>query len=156
MKLKNVIIIVLVAVTGFSCISTRFNPKIGYLTQSERRTVSLSPDIVRLELDIDDFENLGSVEVSLQTREYLGGAIFKLDSVNGQPFNSRDVKIVNLLGTADIKLKKGAQVAAYKVVDEFPDADYYVVSHDYQKEQRLFGGKKVWRYIDIQAWKYKN
>ncbi|WP_162555983.1 hypothetical protein [Reichenbachiella versicolor] len=148
MNLKSLIAFVVMAVMASSCATS------GFYTKSERRTVKMSPDIVRLDLDIDNFENLGSTEVSVISRSYFG--IKRIDSVNNQFFNRRDVKIVELTGFSDLKLKQGVQKAAYKVVDEYPDADYYVVSRDYRKEQRLFLGKKVWRYVDIQAWKYKD
>ena len=113
MKLKNLFLIVIIAAAGVSC--GTFDPNMGFYTKSERRTVSLSPDIVRLELDIDDFENLGSTEISIIRREYLGGLFSRIDSINDQPYNPRDIKEVKLIGLSDLKLKQGAEKAAYKV-----------------------------------------
>lgn len=126
----------------------------NYYTLSERRSVSLTPDIVRLNINLSDFEYLGKTEISVRSREYLG-FINRIDSINNRPFNYRDQRLVQLTGPRDIRLGSDMQKAAYKVLDEFPDATYYVVSSDYTKVHRLFLGKWSMHTMEIQAYKYK-
>ncbi|UXP33006.1 hypothetical protein N6H18_03425 [Reichenbachiella agarivorans] len=139
-------VIIVLAVMMTSCFSQ-------YRIVTERQTTNFAPNIVRLNLDMDDFEYLGKTELSVIGSSYFG--IYRIDSVNNELYNFRDVKVVDLTGFANIKLKSEMKKAAYKVVDEYPDADYFVVGSDYKKVRRLFGGKRTWRYMDVHAYKFK-
>ena len=144
--MKYVLMLLTVGVLFASCSN--------YYTWSERRTVSLTPNDVRLNINLSDFEYLGKTEISARSRQYLG-FINVIDSINNQPYNYRDLRIVRLTGPRDIRLSADLQKAAYKVLDDFPDATYYVVSSDYQKVHRLFLGKWWLHTMEIQAYKYK-
>ena len=126
----------------------------NFYTYSSKRSVSLTPDIVRLDVGIDDFEYLGQTEISVTSREYLG-FIRVIDSINNRAYNYRDVRVTELYGPRDVKLPNDMKRAAYKVVDEFPEASYYVIINDYQQINRGFLGKKQVRRMEIQAFKYK-
>lgn len=141
------IILILVVATALSSCS-------NYYTYSQRRSTSLTPDNVRLNINLSDFEYMGKTEISVRYRRYLG-FINRIDSVNNRPYNYRDVRIVELTGPRDIRLTEDMQKAAYKVLDEFPDATYYIVSSNYQKVHRLFLGKWAMHTMEIQAYKYK-
>lgn len=126
----------------------------NYYTFTERRSTSLTPDNVRLNINLSDFEYMGKTEISVRSRQYLG-FINRIDSVNNRPFNYRDVRTVELTGPRDIKLTSDMQKAAYKVLDEYPDATYYIVSSNYMKVHRLFLGKWTMHTMEVQAYKYK-
>lgn len=126
----------------------------NYYTLTERRSTSLTPDIVRLNINLSDFEYMGKTEISVRSRQYFG-LINVIDSVNNRPFNYRDVRIVELTGPRDIRLTADMKKAAYKVLDEFPDATYYIVSSNYVKVHRLFLGKWSMHTMEVQAYKYK-
>lgn len=126
----------------------------NYYTWSERRTVSLTPNDVRLNINLSDFEYLGKTEISVRSREYLG-FIHRIDSINNRPYNYRDLRLVQLSGPRDIRLSSDMQKAAYKVLDDFPDATYYIISNNYLKVHRLFLGKWALHTMEIQAYKYK-
>lgn len=126
----------------------------NYYTHTERRSVSLTPDHVRLNINLSDFEYLGKTEISVRSRQYFG-LIHVIDSVNNRPYNYRDIRIVELKGPRDMQLSSDMKKAAYKVLDEFPDATYYVVSSDYVKVHRLFLGKWSMHTMEVQAFKYK-
>lgn len=140
-------LLVLVAVVSLSSCS-------NYYTLSERRTTSLTPDFVQLNINLSDFDYLGKTEISVRSRQYIG-FIHIIDSVNNQPYNYRDLRIVQLSGPRDIRLGPEMQRAAYRVLDDFPDATYYVVSNNYEKVHKLFLGRWTLRTMDIQAYKYK-
>jgi hypothetical protein len=144
--MKYVLLFVVAAVTLSSCSN--------YYTLTERRSTSLTPDNVRLNVNLSDFEYMGKTEISVKSRRYLG-FINRIDSVNNRPFNYRDVRVVELTGPRDIRLTEDMQKAAYKVLDEFPDATYYIVSSNYVKIHRLFLGKYEMRTMEVQAYKYK-
>lgn len=126
----------------------------NYYTLSERRSVSLTPNDVRLNINLNDFEYLGKTEISARTRQYLG-FIHIIDSINNRPYNYRDQRLVQLSGPNDIRLSADMQKAAYKVLDDFPDATYYMISSNYVKVHRLFMGKWALKTMEIQAYKYK-
>ncbi|HYG02127.1 MAG TPA: hypothetical protein VD927_06745 [Chryseosolibacter sp.] len=126
----------------------------NYYTATERRTVSLTPDEVRLNINLSDFEYMGKTEISVRSRKYLG-LFERIDSINNRPYNYRDIRLVQLSGPRDLRLPANMQLAAYKVLDEFPDATYYIVSSSYAKVHRLFLGKWSLHTMEIQAYKYK-
>jgi hypothetical protein len=126
----------------------------NYYTLTSRRSTSLTPDNVRLNINLSDFEYMGKTEISVKSRQYLG-FINRIDSVNNRQYNYRDIRIVELTGPRDIRLTEDMQKAAYKVLDEFPDATYYIVSSDYEKVHRLFLGKYKLHTMEVQAYKYK-
>ncbi|PIB36627.1 hypothetical protein BFP72_15075 [Reichenbachiella sp. 5M10] len=106
-------------------------------------------------MKLDDFEYMGKSEISVVSRKYLG-VFKKIDSVNNEAYNFRDVKVVNLSGLSNIKLKTEMRKAAYKVLDDYPDASFYVVGSDYTKVHKLFLGSRHLRSMEIHAYKYKN
>lgn len=144
--MKGLLIVVISVLTLSSCSN--------YFTFSEKRTTSLTPDFVRLDISMSDFEYLGKTEISVTSREYLG-FIQVIDSINNRAYNYRDVRVTELVGPRDIKLSGEMRRAAYKVIDEFPEATYYIVASDYQQIHRLFLGKQTVRRMEIQAYKYK-
>jgi hypothetical protein len=126
----------------------------NYYTFSAKRTASFTPNLVQLNVDIDDFEYLGQTEISVISRNYLG-FIQVIDTVNNRLYNYRDIRVTDLNGPRDLRLSGEMKKAAHKVVDEFPEATYYIVSSDYLQINRLFLGKKVNRRMEIQAYKFK-
>lgn len=145
--MKRLILVLITIVTLSSCSR--------YFTFSERRTTSLTPDFVRLDVQLSDFDYLGKTEISISKREYLFGLIKRIDSVNNRVYNYRDVRRLKFTGPDDIKLQPEMQKAAYKVVDEFPDATYYILTSDYENTHKLFLGSRTLRTVEIQAFKYK-
>lgn len=145
-KLIWIITILIVPVIFTSCSN--------FYTYSQKRSISLTPDFVRLNVDINDFEYLGQTEISVSSRQYIG-FIKVIDSINNRPYNYRDIRVTELSGPADINLRNEMKKAAYKVVDEFPEATYYVISNDYKQINRMFLGKKEVHRMEIQAFKYK-
>ncbi len=126
----------------------------NYKTLSVKKTTSLSPDIVRLDVSLDDLEYLGKTEISIASRRYLG--IFaKLDSINSESYHYQNKKMVTLNGFSDIKLSGHMNKAAYKVVEEFPEATFYVPGNYTRKYHQMFLGKWIWKKMEIHAYKYK-
>lgn len=115
---------------------------------------SFVPNEVRLNLDLNDFELLGATSVSVSWRSYFG--IFHLlDEVNGQIYDRRNVKKVNWYGHKDFPVHGRVNRATYKVVEEYPNADYYVPMYANRQVMRMFLGKRVKQELVIKAYKLK-
>jgi hypothetical protein len=126
----------------------------GLYHYNKVNTISLTPDHVRLNMDMENIELLGSTTISLSSRTYLG--IFKtIDSVNNVKYNFREVKKVDLGRRKSISLSKDLRKAAYKVIEEYPDADFYVPVYSQKQVRRLFLGKQQTKTAVIKAFKLK-
>lgn len=118
------------------------------------QSTSFVPDYVRVEANINDYAQLGETTVTLEYREYIG-FINKIDKVNGEDYNFRDIKIIELEGNTNIKLNGNIKLALYKVVEEYPNADYYVPVMKQTDVERMFLGKYVKESVTLKAYKLK-
>lgn len=124
----------------------------NFKTVSVKSTTSLTPDIVRLDVTLDDFDYLGKSEISVASRRYFG-IISRVDSINNSEYNRHNKKIVKLRGLTDIKLRGPIKKAAFKVLEEYPEANFYIAGNYSKKYQQMFFGKWIWRKMDIYAYK---
>ena len=86
------------------------------------RQSTYSPRAVEHNLCMADFEYLGETEISVEYRKYLG--IFRtIDVINGQSYDGKTVKRMNLPGCPSQVLSR----ASYKVLDEYPEAAFFNV-----------------------------
>jgi hypothetical protein len=143
-KLKNSIIflsLLLSAVLLNSC---------GTVT-GIRTMNAFSPKKVELQLHMSDLVYLGETEVSVVYRTYLG-VFSSIDQINGEEYNSSNVKTAkfNSAILRDSKLDK----AAYKVIEQYPDADFYQVVYKKKVIDRLFLGSEVVYTARIQAYSF--
>ena len=118
------------------------------------QSASFVPDYVRVDANINDYEQLGETTVTIESREYLG-FISKIDRINGIDYNFRDVKIVELEGNTNIKLNGNIKKALYKVIDEYPNADYYVPVVKKTEVEKMFLGKYKKESVVIKAYSLK-
>jgi len=114
---------------------------------------SMTPE-VRLNIGINDIEYLGETTISVSTRTYFG-TIKHIDKVNGKTFDPRNTTSVSMIGNLDIKLKDDLKLAAGKVVNEFPEADYFVPAFYKDEVVKLFMGRLSTQTMVIKAYKYK-
>lgn len=146
MKYNNLILSFFMVVILSSC---------GVQYEATRvKSTSMTPDVVRLDLDLSNFELLGETEISVGYRTYLG-FISSLDSVNHQAYNRRMVQKVTLKGHKDFCLPRYLDRAAYKVIEEYPGADYYVPMYTHKNILRMFLGRQTERAMVIKAYKFK-
>ena len=78
-----------------------------------------------------------------------------MDRINGIDYNFRDVKIVELEGNTNIKLNGNIKKALYKVIDEYPNADYYVPVVKKTEIEKMFLGKYKKESVVIKAYSLK-
>jgi hypothetical protein len=148
--MKNLFkIFICVAITGiFSACS------IGQHTYNATRTTDLSPDIVRLDLTLSDFEFLGEVNINVEYRTYLKG-ITVYESINGEVYNRRLSRHVSFAGKSPVVLSFPLRKATYKVIETYPDADYYVPVFTDRISDNLFLGSRIKEEAVFKVYKLK-
>lgn len=144
MKNIKLLTIVVIATLLASCATTRHNKTYS----------NFKPTEVRWNIDMRDMECLGEVEISITEDIYLG-FIKSTRYVNGKKYQRWDKTTTNLAGATWGLTAKGMNKATYKVLEEFPDADFYKVVRQSVKTQRLFGMKEVSRTATIKAYRVK-
>jgi len=125
---------------------------VGNYSKSYRNSATMAP-LVRLELSLDDLGYLGEETVSIKYRNYI---FFKtIDSINNHPYMRRVENNGYLNGLNDIRLSKKLNMATYKVLEDYPQADYFVISNRTINTQKMFMGKIVKEYATIKAYKFR-
>ncbi|HIZ86650.1 MAG TPA: hypothetical protein IAC03_00590 [Candidatus Coprenecus pullistercoris] len=128
------------AIIGFSaCSVTKYRP--------------YSVDGTRLNFSMDDLEYLGETEISVDYRRYIG-FIHVVDSINGK-VNDRVVTRRVDFGNVPDGLYPYLNRAAYKLMEEFPDADYYMLVAQNKSVVRLFLGSDIEVTARIKAYKFR-
>lgn len=114
------------------------------------RQSTYSPRAVEHNLCMADFEYLGETEISVEYRTYLG--VFRsIDVINGEKYDGKKTVYTKLPGCTSLVLNR----AAYKVWEEYPDADYLVVSRSQRGTERLLLGGEVKTSAKVKAYKLK-
>ncbi len=126
----------------------------GLYDYSKVNSASFVPEEVRLNMDMNDFELLGASSVSISFRNYFG--IFTtIDELNGEVYDRRNIKKVDWYGHKKFPVNGRINKATYKVVEEYPNADYYVPMYSDRQVVRMFLGKRVKQQLVIKAYKLK-
>ncbi len=120
---------------------------------SVTKTQPYSFDQVRLEMNMNDLVYLGEDEVSVEYSTYLFGLIKKTEKVNGETYNSVFQKKLDIPGCP---LNDGdLQLATYKLVEQYPDADYFQVVFKSHSKDKLFLGDLNKKTAKVKAYKLK-
>ena len=85
------------------------------------------------------------------------GFISVIDYLNGEPYDGVERKSVRfgMQKKVDLKLYGRLQRASYKLVDDFPDAEYYVVTRQTKSKTNLFLGGDVTVTAKVKAYRLK-
>ena len=109
---------------------------------------------VRLEMGMNDLEYLGEAEVSVEYSTYLG--IFSsIEKVNGEKYDPAHKKRLKLPGDNLFHSSK-LSLAAYKLVELYPNAVYFQVVYESQDVDKLFLGSTKKVYAKVRAYNIKN
>ena len=126
----------------------------GLRTFQKVQGVRTTPDIVRMEMNFDNMQPLGETTISIETRTYLG-IFVKLDKVNGVEYDRRNKPTARVNGDGlNLRLAGNLRKALVKVVDEYPTADYYVVTSTKVETNQMFLGKAQTKTMVVKAYKY--
>tara|TARA_R110000868_G_scaffold40374_3_gene139369 strand:+ start:219 stop:671 length:453 start_codon:yes stop_codon:yes gene_type:complete len=146
-KIKYIFSIAALAFLLSSCSSSR--------SVTTMRTASTTPDIVRLEMTLDDYEFLGETEIEVEYLTYFG--LFNyVNTINGNAVTARNKSFVYLRGRTPINL--GSPLlnrALIKAYTAYPDADFLMPSMTAKEIEQLFLGKKVKMRATIKSYKIK-
>lgn len=118
------------------------------------RTMDLAPGLVKLDLTMADFEYIGSVKVDVSYRTYLSG-IMVYDTINHLPYDRRVTRTVHFTGDKGMYLSLPIQKATYKVVDTYPQADYYVPIYRDKQTEKMFLGSRTTESVIFKVYKQK-
>lgn len=105
---------------------------------------------------MDDLEYLGESELSVSYRTYIG-FISVIDYINGEPYDGVEHKYVRfgMQKGNDLKLYGRLKRASYKLLEDFPDAEYYVVVRQTKSKTNLFLGGDVTVTAKVKAYRLK-
>ena len=127
---------------------------IGQFNHKTVPSTSFTPQQVRLELTLNDFDYLGETEITVSKRTYLG--MFScLDSINSVYKDIHYKTFTTLYGNNTIQIDKNLEQATYKVIEQYPTADYFVPVSYTKETARLFGGSRITYKAVIKAYKLK-
>lgn len=141
MKLVKLLMLLVVVVGFSSC---------GTVTKSVPYTVSKE-----IHLTMQDFEYLGECEVSCQYDKYLFGLIKKVHTVNDEVFvPGNEVKLMLPIENLHFP-DKAMNLAAAKLLKQYPDAVYFQVVMQTRSKDRLFLGSTNQLTARVRAYKFK-
>ena len=112
-----------------------------------------SMDGTRLNVTMDDLEYLGDTEISVDYRKYIG-FISVIDAINGKVYDRVETKKLELSNVPE-GLYRYLDRASYKLVEDFPEADYYIVTMQKISRTRLFLGSDITVRARIKAYRFK-
>lgn len=117
---------------------------IGLASCSVTRYKAYSPTITQLNLQMDDMEYLGESEITVEYRKYLG-IITVIDKINGQTYERKEIKQFPIFSNGSISdnLMSHLQMSSYKLLEDYPDADYFIVTNQKSERQQLFLGSTI-------------
>lgn len=120
---------------------------------SVQKSTTFRADDMRLNVGMNDLVYLGESEITVRYNVYLG-CITVIDEVNGEDYSSLDVKKTSLGNVAGI-LSGPISRAAYKVLNDYPEATYFLPVFNQSKVDRLFLGREISETAKIRAYKLK-
>lgn len=114
---------------------------------------SYSFDEVRLEMGMNDLDYLGESEISVEYTSYLG--LFKsIEKVNGEVYDPVHKKELTM--PKSCRFRNGnLDVAAYKLIEQYPDAVYFQIVFETKNVDKLFLGSLNKERAKVKAYKLK-
>lgn len=109
----------------------------------------------RLELSMQDLQFLGEGIISCEYDTYFG-FIKHLQKVNGEDYiPGNDVKL-NLPASMLNLNSKGMRIAAAKLLQQYPEAEYFQVVMDTKETDVAFLGSSTKRTVKVRVYKFKD
>jgi hypothetical protein len=126
-------------------------------TDIERTTGTMNfiPDKVEMHVNLDDYEILGEMEVSIKYSRYFG--LFKIiKTINEEPYNRRKKRTMEVYGLEGIKIRNDLERALFKVHEKYPSADFIVPVYSVEKKHKMFLGRRVKKILKVKIYKTKS
>lgn len=109
---------------------------------------------IRLEMSMDDLTYLGESEISVEYDTYLG-IITKIQKVNGEFYNPLHTRKLNIPSQGLSLSGVGMDLAAYKVLEDYPQATYFQVVFERTETEKLFLGSVKKTTAKVRAYSLK-
>ena len=108
-----------------------------------------------LRITMNDLEFLGESEISCEYDTYLG-FIHQINKINGENYQpGNDVKLNLPQGLLNLN-GKGMKLAAAKILQDYPEATYFIKVMDTKDTDVLFLSSTTKRTAKIRAYKFTN
>ncbi len=127
---------------------------VGQYSSKGVKSVDFAPDIVKLDLTMNDFEYQGEVKVDVEYRSYFN-SIIVYELINGEAYNRRLVRNVRFAGQKGMRLSFPIQMATYKLIEKFPNADYYTPVYSEKQVEKMFMGSRTKESATFKVYKQK-
>jgi hypothetical protein len=127
---------------------------IGVRTTKTARPVSFLPDYVEMQVKLDDYQYLGTEEVTVKFRRYFGFYTIT-DSINGQLPTIRNFNIVNMGVANNIAINARLRTALYAAMYKHPDADFIVPVNIRSQVDQMFLGRVSRETLRVKLYKIK-
>lgn len=121
---------------------------------------SYAPSASQLNIGMSDLEYLGTTEISITYDTYLG--IFsRIRKINGEDFDPGIIQRAALRnslvdGVVFSRLNRKLNRAAYLVYEQFPTADYFIVTRQTVHKTVLILGREIESKATVKAYRLKN
>ncbi len=125
---------------------------LGTKTQKALRTTSFMPDYVELRLTMDNFEYLGSSEVSVTYNKYLGFITF-LHEINEKEVARRNINSIRTYGRTWLFVDPYLRRAMYDAKLEIPEAEVFIPVTIVTEEQKMFLGSSIKKTMKVKAYR---
>ena len=102
---------------------------------------------------MNDLEYLGESIIYVEYSRYLG-MIAITDNVNGEVYTRDVIKRFPIVSSSTPLFPK-LNRAAYKLAEDFPEADYFIVTSQDKERHQLFLGSHVKATAKVKAYSFK-
>ena len=111
-----------------------------------------APDRTQMNLELSDLVFLGETEISVEYDTYLG--IFsRIDKINGVPYDGKVIETARINGNTILPRKLTR--ATPKILKDFPDAEYFVITNQKTSRHNLFLGSERIVSAKVRVYKFK-
>lgn len=125
---------------------------VGTYSTKVSPTTSFYPNVVRYDLQKDEIEFLGEMEISISYRVYFG--MFRVyEKINGEDVNRRVINTIYLYGDKNVPLSPVLRRALYGAHVQYPEADFLIPSYEIEELQTMFLGRRIEKRAKIRAYR---
>lgn len=143
--------------TGFASLIIIFLFSACATTDITKNTGSMNfmPDRVEMHFNLDDYEMLGEMKVSISYSRYFG-LVKIINTINEEPYERRTKKTMEVYGLDGIKVRNDLERALYKVHEKYPSGDFIVPVYTVEKKNKMFLGRRVKKTLKVKIYKTKS
>lgn len=146
--MKRVLIILTLAATLLTVTSCVSNRKVS------TEGAGFRPDVVRLDMTMQDYEYMGDVTVSAEYTRYIG-IFVKVRKINDEDYNPRNRTYTKINMDPKFSISDYLHQALYKVTELYPNADYIIPASYKANKQIMNGGRYVREEMTVKVFRLK-